>query len=104
MSRKSVDANIDARQALAHFEAVASVNLNNGVFLVETGAARDHADMRASQLSSLLMLMRMDDARGFGMLGEAVQANVMWLASQLADELKGMLPIVAEEARQEARA
>jgi len=91
-------------QALAHFEAVASVNLTNGKFLVETGAARDHADMRAGHLSSLLMLMRVNDAQGFRGLGERVQLNLMWLASQLADELRDMLPIIEDEVRQEGRA
>lgn len=95
---------IDKAAALAHFEAFASVNLTNGVFLVEEGAAQDHADMRAGQLSSLLMLMRVDDAQGFRCLGDHVQLNLMWLASQLANELEAMLPIVVEEARKEARA
>jgi hypothetical protein len=30
--------------------------------------------------------------------------NLMWLASQMADELQAMLPIVAKEVRKEARA
>jgi hypothetical protein len=105
MNRKCEDTVTEAQtKALGYFNADAWLQQPNGTFLVEAGCARDHADMRAGQLSSLLMLMRVDDARGFRMLGDGVQANVMWLASQLADELKGMLPIVAEEARQEARA
>jgi hypothetical protein len=55
----------DARaKALAHFEASSAVNVTNGVFLIdaEFGAAQDHAAMRAGQLSSLLLLMRLDGA------------------------------------------
>jgi hypothetical protein len=104
---KRADTVTEARdKALGHFEACAAVELPYGTFLVdaELYAAQDHADMRAGQLSSLLMLMRVDDAQGFRCLGDHVQLNLMWLASQLANELEAMLPIVAEEARKEARA
>jgi len=97
----------DARaKALAHFEASAAVNVTNGVFLVDSGpgAAQDHADMRANQLSSLLLLMRLDDARTFRNISNDRQLSLMWLASQLADELRDMLPIIAEEVREEGRA
>ena len=93
-------------EALAHFEASAAVSLKNGVFLIdaEPGTPQDHADMRAGQLSSLLMLMRVDDARGFRCLGDHVQLNLMWLASQMADELRAMLPIIATEVSNGGRA
>ena len=91
-------------EALAHFDAAASVGLANGTFLVEDGAAYDQAHMRAGQLSALLMLMRVDDAAGFRNIGDAHQLNLMWLASQLADEVQAMLPLAAQEQRQENRA
>jgi hypothetical protein len=105
MSRKIDDANVDAAaKALAYFKAAASVKLTNGTFLVGDGSAVDHADMRAGQLSSLLLLMRLDEARNFRNISEDRQLSLMWLASQLADELKAMLPIVAEEVSKEAQA
>lgn len=93
-------------KALAHFRASASVNLTNGVFLInaEFAAAQDHAAMRAGQLSSLLLLMRLDGAQNFRSISDDRQLNLMWLASQLAGELEAMLPIVAEEVRQEGQA
>jgi hypothetical protein len=90
--------------ALAHFDAAASVSLTNGTFLVEDGAAYDQAHMRAGQLSGLLMLLRVDGASGFRVLGDDMQLNLMWLASQLADELQAVLPLAAQEQRQEERA
>lgn len=90
--------------ALEHFGAAASIGLVNGTVLVEDGAAFDQAHMRAGQLSGLLMLMRADDATGFRMIGEDMQRDVMWLASQLAEELHALLPLVAEEQRREKRA
>lgn len=105
-SPEAKKAGMAKEEALAHFEASAAVNLTNGVFLVDAfpGSAQDHADMRAGQLSSLLLLMRVDDAKGFRCLGDHVQLNLMWLASQMADELQAMLPIIAEEVRKEGRA
>jgi hypothetical protein len=90
--------------ALAHFDATASVSLTNGTFLVEDGAAYDQAHMRAGQLAGLLMLMRVDDASGYRMLGDDMQRNLMWLASQMADEVQAVLPLAAKEQRQEKRA
>lgn len=83
--------------ALAHFDAVAAVNLTNGIFLVEDGAAYDQVHMRSAQLSSLLMLMRMEDAQNFRNLADGVQLNLMWLAAGLAEEVEAMLPLVAKE-------
>jgi hypothetical protein len=106
-SKKAVMAKDEARaKALAHFEASAAVSMTNGVFLIdpEFGAAQDHANMRAGQLSSLLMLMRGDDAQGFRRLADRAQQDLMWLASQLADEVEAMLPIIADEVRKEGRA
>lgn len=90
--------------ALAYFDAAASVSLTNGIFLVEDGGAYDHAQMRADQLSGLLMLMRADGASGFRMIGDDMQLNLMWLASQLADEVQAMLPLAAKEQRREKQA
>lgn len=104
-SKKAVMAKEEARtKALAHFDASAAVSLTNGSFLVEVGAAEDHANMRAGQLSSLLSLMRVSDAHSFRILGDHVQSDIMWLVSQLADEVQAMLPIIAAEARREGRA
>lgn len=94
---------ITEAMALAHFSAAASVSLTNGTFLVEDGSAYDQAHMRACQLSGLLMLMRVDGASGFRMVGDEMQHNLMWLASQLADELQAVLPLAAKEQRQDAR-
>lgn len=69
----------------------------NGTFLVEDGAAYDQAHMRAGQLSSLLMLMRADEASGFRLLGNSMQISLMGLASQLAEEVEAMLPLAAKE-------
>jgi len=91
---------ITETEALGHFGAAASVSLTNGTFLVEDGGAYDHAHMRADQLSSLLLLMRVDGARGFLQIGNEVQLNLMWLASQLADEVQAMLPLAAKEQRE----
>jgi hypothetical protein len=106
-TKKATVTQEDARaKALAHFEASAAVSMANGVLLIdaEFGVAQDHANMRAGQLFSLLMLMRVDDAQGFGCLADRAQQDLMWLASQLANELQAMLPIIAEEARKEGRA
>jgi hypothetical protein len=106
-SKKATGAYEDARaKALAHFEASASVSMTNGVFLVDAqfGAGQDHAHMRAGQLSSLLLLMRLDGAQNFRNISADRQLSLMWLASQLADELKAMLPIIADEVRREGRA
>jgi len=101
---KTPVADMGETAALAHFGAAAYVSLANGTFLVEDGAAYDQASMRADQLSSLLLLMRVDGARGFLQIGDEVQLNLMWLASQLADELQAMLPLAAQEQRQEKQA
>lgn len=104
-SKKAAVTQDDARaQALAHFEASTAVSMTYGAFLVEQGGAYDHATMRADQLSSLLLLMRLDDARNFRNISDDRQLSLMWLASQLAAELQAMLPIIAEEVRKEGRA
>jgi hypothetical protein len=101
---KAIPADDASAMALGYFNASASIQLTNGAFLVEEGAAFDHAHMRAGHLSSLLMLLRVNDAHSFRLLGDGVQLNLIWLASQLADELQAMLPIVADEVRREERA
>ena len=89
--------------ALAHFDAAAAVSLATGTFLVEDGGAYDHTHMRADQLAGLLKLMRVEEANGFRQLGSGEQLNLLWLASQLADEVQAMLPLAAKEQRQGAR-
>ncbi|QJE00664.1 hypothetical protein HH212_12060 [Massilia forsythiae] len=83
--------------ALAQFNAAAAVNMTNGTFLVEDGAAYDQAHMRSAQLSSLLTLMRMEGAQNFRNLADGAQSNLMYLASHLAEEVEAMLPLAAKE-------
>lgn len=94
---------INEAAAMGYFNSTASVLLSNGTLLLEEGAAYDQAHMRAGQLSSLLMLMRVDDASGFRNISDAQQLSLMWLASQLADELQAVLPLAAKEQCQEVR-
>lgn len=99
----AVPADDASAAALGYFNACDSVRQPNGTFLVEEGSAHDHAHMRAGQLSSLLYLMRSDDGATFRCMCDTYQLNLLWLASQLADDLEAMLPIVADEVRREAR-
>ena len=87
--------------ALAHFDAVKCIDQEHGSLLIRTGSARDHADMRTDQLASLLQLIRSEDGRGFRSMGDQRQLSVLWLASQLAEEVRAVLPVAVDEARAE---
>lgn len=99
-----ITTNAEQASALAHFNAVAAIHQPNGVLLIQAGSVRDHADMRADQLSSLLQLCRLDGGGQLRLMSDDRQLSVLWLAQQLADDLGAVLPLIADEVRQEARA
>ena len=68
--------------------------------LVGRHEASNLADMRASQLSALLLLTIGDAAASFRNYNDDVQENVLWLAQGLAEELKELLSLVREEGKQ----
>lgn len=72
----------------------------SNLLLVGRHEASDLADMRASQLSALLLLTIGDAATSFRNYNDDVQENVLWLAQGLAEELKELLSLVREEGKQ----
>ncbi|MGB7192896.1 MAG: hypothetical protein WBD81_05505 [Collimonas pratensis] len=62
--------------------------------------ASNLADMRASQLSALLLLTIGEGGDHFRNCSDDTQENVLWLAQGLAEELKELLSLVREEGRQ----
>lgn len=68
--------------------------------LVGRHEASNLADMRASQLSALLLLTIGEGGDHFRNCSDDIQENVLWLAQGLAEELKELLSLVREEGRQ----
>lgn len=69
-----------------------------GDHFIERGSALDHAYMRSAQLAGLLSLMRGEGADRFFGLSRGTQNSLMWMASQLAEEIETMFDIVVVDA------
>lgn len=72
----------------------------SGVKMVIEAGAMDYCEMRTAQLAALLHVISGEGHSSFDRYSDEVQDNVKWLARTLADEVVGMLPIVAIEAAQ----
>jgi len=66
---------------------------------IDRGSALDYANMRASQLNSLLTLCYGGGGEAFRECAEHIQDNVLWLAASLAGELSALLPLVSADAK-----
>jgi hypothetical protein len=73
-----------------------------GVRLLVSADAIDHGNMRAGQLAALLRLISGEGHDVFMRQDRATQDGVLWLASSLANEVLGMLPLMESEARSSA--
>ncbi|WP_151448501.1 hypothetical protein [Lacisediminimonas profundi] len=76
--------------------------IHPGVNLAITGegygaVARDYCNMRATQLCALLNVISGEGHNNFMLYGDEIQDDVMWLARSLAEEIKSLIPIVADE-------
>lgn len=91
---------ISEADALAHFGCNPKIAQTNGWLLIDRGYAADQAHMRTDQLAALLQLMRTEEGRPFRNLDPQRQESLMWLASQIADELQAVLPLVLTEEEQ----
>jgi hypothetical protein len=64
---------------------------------VKRGCALDHAHMRSTQLSSLLLLIGGEGLENFLSINAEAQEHILWLARQLATETKAMFDIVVAD-------
>lgn len=76
---------------------VGSIETPYGYQLIKNGDAVDHANMRGTQLKSLLLLMMGDDNERFTNLGRDHQHSLLWLATQMAGEMTDMIDILAAD-------
>lgn len=80
-------------------DCVGSYEADNGVRVsIQRGAAINHAEKKATQLAALLQLTHGADDEGFKGYAAHIQDSVLWLASDLASELKELLPLVDADA------
>ncbi len=63
------------------------------------GAAQDYCEMRAAQLCALLNVISGEGHDNFAGYSDAIQDDVKWLARSLAEEIKALIPVVAEEGK-----
>lgn len=75
-----------------------------GVQIVITDNALNYCEIRASQLSALLLVICGDGHSNFVTQDDLTQDTIKWLASSLADEIKDLLPIVIKEAELRVKA
>jgi hypothetical protein len=76
---------------------VGSIGVPYGLLCISPGDAEDHAHMRTRQLSSLLLLIHVDGGGHFDRLGHGSKEALLWLASQLADEMESMVSILVSD-------
>ncbi|MFS2015052.1 hypothetical protein ACEN88_00555 [Massilia sp. CT11-108] len=91
----------EEKKAVLSPEYAGRIESPYGVQYINRDEAVDHAHMRARQLSSLLLLIQGDNAEGFRGLGLGAQDSLLWMAVQMADELKDMVDIVAADAQED---
>lgn len=60
---------------------------------INCGATTDHLQMRAGQLSSLLLLIHGDGLAEFQNLSDQSQDSLLWLAYQLSSEIQDVIKI-----------
>lgn len=87
----------EAKKAAIPPEYVGRVNTPFGNQYVSRGCALDHAHMRSSQLSSMLLLIGGDGLENFLGINTEAQEHILWLARQLATETQAMFDIVAAD-------
>jgi hypothetical protein len=80
-------------------EFIGRIETPYGIQSINHGDAVDHAQMRADQLSSLLMLMHGDGCARFRSLTPDAQDSLLWMAIQLARESEAMIDIVLADVR-----
>jgi hypothetical protein len=83
-------------------EYVGSIETPYGCQLIERNSAGDQAIMRARQAGALFRLMMTESggAQRFSRLHDNDQDSLLWLGSQIADELAALVRIViADEKR-----
>lgn len=72
-----------------------SYKIDNGATVsIEAGNATGYAGMRAAQLSALTAVMVCDD---FQRYNDSIQNNVIWLVSNIAQELENLITIVHQQ-------
>lgn len=72
--------------------------------ITNEGGAYDYCSMRTSQLSALTTIICGEGYETFKLHNDDIKGNVMWLINELAREIKQLLPIVCEEAKNHALA
>ena len=81
-------------------EFVGRIDTPYGVHLIKRGEAKDHARMRATQLTSLLLLIQGEgDAAVFKTLRDDMQDSLLWMALQTSQELGAAVELVADDAQ-----
>lgn len=70
---------------------------------ISRGDAVNFATMRTAQLSSLLHLIVGEGFETFSSYNEEIQGNILWLAADLAEDVKHVTTLVQADAREQAR-
>lgn len=95
----SAVATAEAKNNIFARKHIGIIDMPYGVQLVDSGAAIDHAAMRGHQLSSLLLLIQGDDSDRLRSLGPTRQDSLIWLATQLAEEMEAMIEMIVADAQ-----
>ena len=109
MNETKVNTNIggvaspESKKHLLPPDCVGSIQTPFGVQHVNRGDAVDHAYMRSTQLTSLLLLIQgeAEGERYLDTFNKRTQESILWLAVQLAQEMEEMVDIIAEDVRAE---
>lgn len=87
----------ESKKTLSPPDCAGSIETPFGVHYINRGDALDHAYMRSKQLSSLLLLMQVNDGGHFRLLNQPAQDSLMWFVYQLAKETGAMFDIVVAD-------
>jgi hypothetical protein len=97
-TKKSTATTYEAKKAVLATNHIGVIDTQYGTQLIKRGSAVDHAAMRGRQLSSLLLLIQGEFLDGFLAINRDGQESLVWLATQLADEMVSMVDIIAADA------
>lgn len=78
-------------------EFVGRIKTPYGVQYINSGEAYDHATMRSTQLSALLMMMQHEGAARFALLSPRLQDSYIWMLTELSAEVEEMINIAADD-------
>lgn len=80
-------------------EYVGRIETPYGILYINRGEASDHASMRSTQMTALLMMMQDEGAERFRNLSPRLRESLVWMLTQLSSEVETMLDVCASDVR-----